>query len=266
MAARFHVNASGVAGPCGAQEGNCPFGADAPHFNTAEEARAAYEVFMGSATFAPAPKKASRTVVPSMPTPVMESVVLTVDAGKVRVGDEINHRGVHHPVRGSKIGYKYNAVTVPDLKKGERQINLPLDSRVEVKRNVETPESVAKRDAVQMEILMMRSAENYRPIASFQLSRIEELISSGSAPLGSHLDGLVRAQASDQVMRDYENEVRVAVAAGEELPYSAAYEKLKERYQDEIMVSSALQREALSMDARAEISARASFVKMGLPQ
>lgn len=32
--ARFHINDNGDAKQCSAKEGNCPFGADAPHFST----------------------------------------------------------------------------------------------------------------------------------------------------------------------------------------------------------------------------------------
>lgn len=40
---KFHIKENGNPGPCKAQEGNCPFGQDAPHFSTAEDARTHYE-------------------------------------------------------------------------------------------------------------------------------------------------------------------------------------------------------------------------------
>lgn len=41
-AKKFHVGDNGP-GECGAQEGNCPFGKDAPHYPTMKEARDHYE-------------------------------------------------------------------------------------------------------------------------------------------------------------------------------------------------------------------------------
>jgi hypothetical protein len=41
--ARFHLNPTQGPKPCTAAEGACPFGSDAPHFGTQEEAQSAYE-------------------------------------------------------------------------------------------------------------------------------------------------------------------------------------------------------------------------------
>lgn len=43
MAVKWHVNGEGKPGKCGAKKGQCPFGADAPHFGTKREAEAAAE-------------------------------------------------------------------------------------------------------------------------------------------------------------------------------------------------------------------------------
>lgn len=43
MATKFHVNKKGVPGECSADAGNCPFGANEPHYNSPEEAREGYE-------------------------------------------------------------------------------------------------------------------------------------------------------------------------------------------------------------------------------
>lgn len=42
----FHVNNAGNPGLCSAQPGRCPFGAEAPHYETKEAARAAFELSM----------------------------------------------------------------------------------------------------------------------------------------------------------------------------------------------------------------------------
>ena len=51
--ARFHVNRKGEAGKCRAFTGNCPFGGDADHYRSPEEARAAFEKKMGGSFTAP---------------------------------------------------------------------------------------------------------------------------------------------------------------------------------------------------------------------
>jgi ADP-ribose pyrophosphatase YjhB (NUDIX family) len=40
---RYHINPEGNPGKCSAASGNCPFGSDAPHYDTEQEARDAYE-------------------------------------------------------------------------------------------------------------------------------------------------------------------------------------------------------------------------------
>ena len=46
MAVKWHVNGEGKPGKCGAKKGQCPFGADAPHFGTKREAEAAAEALI----------------------------------------------------------------------------------------------------------------------------------------------------------------------------------------------------------------------------
>lgn len=46
MAAKWHVNGEGKPGKCDAKKGQCPFGADAPHFGTKREAEAAAEALI----------------------------------------------------------------------------------------------------------------------------------------------------------------------------------------------------------------------------
>lgn len=41
--AKYHIRENGEPGVCTAKDGNCPFGADAPHFASSAEARSAYE-------------------------------------------------------------------------------------------------------------------------------------------------------------------------------------------------------------------------------
>ena len=51
MAGRFHINQMGEVGPCMADPGKCPFGRDNIHYDSAQEARHAYEEAMTSKTF-----------------------------------------------------------------------------------------------------------------------------------------------------------------------------------------------------------------------
>lgn len=57
---RWHINESGVAGRCKAQPGECPIAPNAPHFETAADARAAYEESMEEASVAPSAQRAPK--------------------------------------------------------------------------------------------------------------------------------------------------------------------------------------------------------------
>lgn len=47
---KFHINDAGDPGKCSAQPGNCPFGAEADHYGSRNDARKAYEKIMGDAS------------------------------------------------------------------------------------------------------------------------------------------------------------------------------------------------------------------------
>lgn len=48
--AKFHINSNGVAGPCKAESGGCPFGGETQHYATPEIARQAFEQEMSGAS------------------------------------------------------------------------------------------------------------------------------------------------------------------------------------------------------------------------
>jgi len=55
--AKFHINPeTGNPGKCSAADGNCPYGSNAPHFSSAEDARSAYEAAQGGAFLSTAQK------------------------------------------------------------------------------------------------------------------------------------------------------------------------------------------------------------------
>lgn len=56
--ARYHINPdTGKPDSCSAQSGRCPFGGEHQHFASEANARAAYELSMGTATLPPSPAK-----------------------------------------------------------------------------------------------------------------------------------------------------------------------------------------------------------------
>jgi len=57
--ARYHINSKGEAGECHADKGNCPFTSAENHFDSAEEARAAFESSMAAHPAGKLSKKAS---------------------------------------------------------------------------------------------------------------------------------------------------------------------------------------------------------------
>jgi len=56
VAVKWHVNGEGKPGKCSAKKGQCPFGADAPHFGTKREAEAAAEAAAAAAEESEAPE------------------------------------------------------------------------------------------------------------------------------------------------------------------------------------------------------------------
>ena len=62
---RWHINGSGVAGRCKAQPGECPIAPNAPHFETAADARSAYEESMEAAAVAPSQQRAPKPMTSS---------------------------------------------------------------------------------------------------------------------------------------------------------------------------------------------------------
>lgn len=90
----FHVNNDGEAGKCNAKKGNCPFGNENEHFNTAGEARAFYEGIQSNRVFNTVPVNVSdsKIKVESVPESFISkdsagNVMMTVPAGKYFVGD-----------------------------------------------------------------------------------------------------------------------------------------------------------------------------------
>lgn len=78
---KFHINANGDAGQCRAVKGACPFGGEAAHYATAEEARTAYEVTQQALANMEAEIKDSLR-----PVPVPENELMSVDQQAHRVG------------------------------------------------------------------------------------------------------------------------------------------------------------------------------------
>lgn len=67
---RWHINSKGVAGRCKAPPGECPLSddeGDALHYETAADARAAYEEQMAESEFAPVTKKTKKKSATSKP-------------------------------------------------------------------------------------------------------------------------------------------------------------------------------------------------------
>lgn len=57
--AKFHINAAGNPGICRAVNGRCPFGGEENHFDSAEQAQAAFETRMSDQAFTSTSKRAS---------------------------------------------------------------------------------------------------------------------------------------------------------------------------------------------------------------
>lgn len=267
--AKFHINpATGKPGACSAQEGNCPFGSDAPHFATAAEAQSAYEKQMASATLATPAKKPAREFETVIPEPIMERVGMALSGAEVKEGDVVTVNKKDFTVLAVKKGYKYASITVEDPKKGTRNVNLPLDQGYTVSREVETEESKEARSAASREEWYERAAK--KPIDRRQraLDSIQDRISKGYTLSGSQLGDLATSEAKDEVMTQYVATVKQLKEEGVPMPYTAATEHLQARYQAEVISQatrggSVSTSEGTNLLERERMAARADFLRDG---
>jgi len=70
--AKYHINSKGEAGKCSAQAGNCPFGGEHQHYDTAEKAQKAFELSMAGSTLPKAEKRVESTALPVLTKTVRE--------------------------------------------------------------------------------------------------------------------------------------------------------------------------------------------------
>lgn len=80
--AKYHINSAGEPGECQANAGNCPFGGEANHYPSAENARAAYE-FSNASLAMPAGLKKDGD---------LHSEMVTREGGRLRPTEEVEGR------------------------------------------------------------------------------------------------------------------------------------------------------------------------------
>lgn len=265
---RFHINPeTGVAGACRATTGNCPFGSDEAHYATPDAARAAYEQAQG----ANIPTATKRTPDLEIPAPTYEVVIQQVLGKALNTKCDILVKDVFQPVRGVKLGYKYATVTVPDLKKGERNLNLPLNEAVTAQVKIETKESKAMRTEALAERSVVNFANSYVPKRIAAVKSLQEHVDKGYLLAGSQISDLVEAEAKDSVMEDYKRTLSSVhrEEPNEKFPYSRAVTLLQEDYKDAVIMgafrsNSVSTSEAYNLFEREKLSAKASFLNRGM--
>lgn len=96
---RWHINESGVAGRCRAKPGECPLSPNAPHFETAADARAAYEESMEADAVATPARK------PNLMSPSEATERKTVRKATQKMARRAGDAGMSHGVTISSHGY-----------------------------------------------------------------------------------------------------------------------------------------------------------------
>jgi hypothetical protein len=286
---RFHINPeSGQAGQCRASAGNCPFASDEEHYGSVEEARAAYETAQESSTIPKTVKKVTPElqtvkvpqgegkepkVIPfntQVPEPTYGFKEEDVPASWLKPGDQVKVDGAYLPVLTAKAGYKYQSITVPDLKKGEKQISLELTKSVEVKKREETEASKKIRKAALEEQAFEYMAHRWQPAREKALARIQESVAKGYQLDGFSIGALVEADAKDTVMVQWLNRVKY-IRENEpknKRPYKTASNSLREELTERVVggasrATSVSTSEAHNLYDRAVLTAQAEFVKHG---
>lgn len=267
--AKYHVNPkTGEVGECTATK-RCPFGdLKSDHYPTPEAARASYESDNSTSTVAPSVKKVA--VKRELPRQVFVEETRNVAAERLSTAHSVEIKGAMLPVRGVEVGYKYARVTVPDLKRGEKVVNLPKEGTVRALVRVETEESKRKRTEVQMDIWIEDGLKSYASPREKVVATLTQRVSDGH-PLGaSGISDLVDAEAKDKVIGDLrrqvqwvrDNEPNVA------LVHNRAAELLTEEYKTDVMAEatrsgSGSSNAAYNLYDRAIMAAKASFVRDG---
>lgn len=265
--AKYHINPeTGKTGLCSAREGNCPLAGGSEHYPTEDAARAAYEDKMAGSSM---PSVAKKSPIKAEPEAVYVMFEKPVAGKDLKKGDEIDVRGLLLPIRDLKRGYKYATVTVPDLKKGERQINIPLQEEVLAAVRVETEESRNMRRKYQLEKTLELAVQKYKPKREVAVAAIQERIDKGFMLDGFQIGNLVEAEAKDTVMAMYKHEIdRAKEEDGVNNPYTRAQANLQEQFKNEVIQGSARGNSVSSSEAsnlydREMLSAKAEFLRRG---
>ncbi len=129
--AKYHINAQGNTGICHAQEGGCPFGGESEHFSTEEDARKAFEKFMGGGPWVTHKKASVAQALPPVPAPGVgeeEKNPLTREQLAVEIGEAVAKVGSAHArwwAMRAEVDSKISAGNGYDFSKSE-EVNRAL--------------------------------------------------------------------------------------------------------------------------------------------
>lgn len=228
---KYHVNLKGEAGICEAKK-QCRFGSGTPHFDSPEQAVAAYEKANEALTFPEAAKKqapeyemesAGEGLVTQIPKPIHAREKMEISADSIKEGDIVHDaNGAFGRVARVSVGYKnVNLEYDPAAWTTSKNRKLTLGDRVIVERPVETAESKEFRGQAQHEAWIERSVKNWKPKRAAVLQDLTERAEKGWQLSGSDIRALVDAEAKDQVQQDFHRVLAIRkekIAAGEEAP------------------------------------------------
>lgn len=268
MTTRYHINNDGVPGVCHAQPGGCPFASIEDHYDSKEEAQKAYETQMSSQTFATTKKYGHYENGVFVPDKDFQEVEGEHKVDDLLSGDYVLRGKSETPyeIISTNTGYKYVALTVFDKQKNaERVINVPIGESVLSRRMIETPESKAERKTAMLEVGIKSIHEGYNSSRKQVIKELEATVEAGNRIAPSSIENLIKADAKDSIMADYNRELSRAKNLQVKHPYLEAEKELQKIFNEELIISTRVSSSTgQNLYERAILAEKATFIKNGI--
>ena len=179
--ARYHINSKGEPGVCKAQQA-CPFGGAEEHYDSADQAREAFEAQQGGSFDQPALFD---------PRDETEFIIDFVDAERLREGDEYEGE----EILSRKVGRKWVTLTTPTRK----EVLVPVGEKVAVQRERSTAAAREADNAYQKERMAKKAVEGAQEKLDKALADVTEHIQQYGHADSFRMGALIAAQENNNV-------------------------------------------------------------------
>lgn len=142
---KYHINGRGEAGPCSAQLGNCPFGAEDRHFPSKATAQQAYEIFMAEGQKLPTINKKKSQSLASTIAQGEKVWRIALESAREDIGDDFTD-DMAYDIFGSM---HYEMTTPVALELARREFGYIPDGLAERAKAEQVEAKRAKRAALQ---------------------------------------------------------------------------------------------------------------------